>query len=161
MENIMEPNISLEMLKKVTVFAGIEEEKLAGLCSCCKLVSFKKGEKVISEGTVSSEIFIIIRGRLKIVLNAGDRQIDLIELHAGHCVGEASVIGVQSHSASVIATEDSDLMELGRKTLMDMAQNDKDLFSLIILNIARELARRLYNTDHLLSKFAQQNPSVS
>jgi hypothetical protein len=34
--------------------------------------------------------------------------------------------------------------------LMDISKYDKDLFSLLILNIARELARRLYHTDRLL-----------
>jgi CRP-like cAMP-binding protein len=157
----MNTNLPLEMLKNVTVFAGIQEEKLVKLCANCKLISVSKGSKVISEGTISSEIYIIVKGRFKIYLNNEGENIELLELHPGHCIGEASVIGVQSHSASVIAEEDSELMELGRKTLMDMAENDKDLFALIILNIARELARRLYNTDHLLLKYARKHPGVS
>jgi CRP-like cAMP-binding protein len=157
----MESRLPLDVLKSVTVFAGIDDAKLNALCAKCRLVSVRKGEKVITEGTISSEIYIIIKGRLKIVLNADGNNIDLLELHEGHCVGEASVIGVQSHSASVFALEDAELMELSRTTLMNMAQNDKDLFSLIILNIARELARRLYNTDHLLLKYAKQGSAVS
>jgi len=149
-------NIPLELLKNVTVFAGIDERKLTTLCDRCRLVSFKAGERVITEGTIASEIYIIVKGRLKIVLNAAAEPLELIELRPGHCVGEASVIGVQSHSASVIAVEDSELLEVGRQLLMDIAEKDKDLFSMIILNIARELARRLYNTNHILLKYAQQ-----
>jgi CRP-like cAMP-binding protein len=152
----MEKNIPLEMLKHVTVFAGIDEEKLLRLCDRCRMVSFKAGEKVITEGTISSEIYIILQGRLRIVLNADTEPLEILELRPGHCVGEASVIGVQCHSASVIAIEDVQLLEFSRQLLMDMADNDKDMFSLIILNIARELARRLYNTDKILLKLARQ-----
>jgi CRP/FNR family transcriptional regulator, cyclic AMP receptor protein len=149
-------DVPVEVLRHVTVFAGIDQEKLLRLCDRCRLVTFKAGETVIAEGATSSEIYIILKGKLKIVLNAQREPLEILELRPGHCVGEASVIGVQSHSASVIATEDAELLELGRQLLMDLAETEKDLFSIIILNIARELARRLYNTDKILLKMAQE-----
>lgn len=149
-------DIPMDILRHVTVFAGIEEEKLVRLCESCRQLEVKAGDTVITEGTVASEIFIILKGRLKIVLNADKNPLEILELRPGHCVGEASVIGVQSHSASVIAAEDTQLLELNRQILMDLSKSDKDFFSLIILNIARELARRLYNTDHILLKFLNE-----
>ena len=148
-------DISLEMLKKVTVFAGIDEENLRKLCEQCTLATYKSGELIIKEQTPASEIYVILKGKCKIVLNADSEPLEIVELFPGHCVGEASVIGVQNHSASAIADGDVELLVLSRKVLMDISRYDKDLFSLLILNIARELARRLYHTDRILLQFSQ------
>ncbi len=143
-------NLPLDVLKKVTVFAGIDEQTLLRLCEQCRLVSLKAGEIVVKEGTPATEIYIILKGKLKVVLNADEEPLEIVELFPGHCVGEASVIGVQNHSATAVAEEDVELLELSRKVLMGISKYDTDLFSLLILNIARELARRLYHTDKLL-----------
>ena len=149
--------IPIELLRRLTVFAGIEEDKLLKLCDRCRLVEFHSGDTVITQGSLASEIFIILKGRLKIILNADKEPLEILELRPGHCVGEASVIGVQSHSANVVAVEDVQLLELNRQLLMELAETDKELFSLIILNIARELARRLYNTDRILLELVRKH----
>jgi CRP-like cAMP-binding protein len=152
----MNPNeMPLEMLKKVTVFAGIDEDNLRKLCAQCVLKKYKSGDMVIQEGTPASEIYVILKGKCKVVLNAENNPLEIVELFPGHCIGEASIIGVQNHSASAIADGDVELLELSRKVLMGISQYDKDLFSLLILNIARELARRLYHTDRILLQFSQ------
>jgi len=148
-------DLPLDVLKTVTVFAGIDEEHLVRLCEQCKMVSVKAGKAVVEEGTPATEIYIILSGKLKVVLNAKEEPLEIVELFPGHCVGEASVIGVQNHSATVIVEEDAQLLELSRKVLMDISNYDKDLFSIIILNIARELARRLYHTDRLLLEMSR------
>ena len=67
------------------------------------------------------------------------------------------MIGVQDHSASAYCVTDTLLLELSRKTLMGVANYDKDLFSLLILNLARELARRLHNTDQILLHYSRKS----
>jgi CRP-like cAMP-binding protein len=143
-------DIPLEILRNVTVFAGIDEQT----------VQFKAGERVVKENTPATEIYILLSGKLKIVLNADEEPLEIVELYPGHCVGEASVIGVQNHSATAVAEEDVHLLELSRKILMDISKYDKDLFSLLILNIARELARRLYHTDRLLLDVSRREKSA-
>jgi hypothetical protein len=40
--------------------------------------------------------------------------------------------------------------------LMSVYEKDKDVFSMLILNIARELARRLYKTDQVLLHYGKR-----
>jgi len=143
------------ILKRVTIFAGIDNNGLEQICSMCKVIKKSKGDILVEEDTEATEIFVLLKGRVKIILNMKDDPFELLELGAGNCVGEASVIGIQKHSASVVAIQDSEVLVLSRKVLMDIYSNNKDLFSMLILNIARELARRLYNTDHTLLHYAK------
>jgi CRP-like cAMP-binding protein len=148
------------ILKRVTVFSGIDDEGLRRIFDACPVITCRTGEVIVREGTPATEIFLILSGRVKIVLNRDCEPFELIELGPGHCFGEASVIGIQSHSASVIGTEDSQLMVLSRQVLMQTLREDKDLFSLLILNIAREIARRLHHTDEILLHYANHKNGI-
>jgi CRP/FNR family transcriptional regulator, cyclic AMP receptor protein len=90
-----------------------------------------------------------------IVLSLEDEPIEIMEFGPGSCIGEASVIGIQAHSASAVVIEDATLMVLSRQVLMNLFEEDKALFSLLILNIARELARRLSHTDEVLLHYGK------
>jgi CRP/FNR family cyclic AMP-dependent transcriptional regulator len=142
-------------LKKVTIFSSFSLDVLHELFGACPRIKRKTGDVVIEEGTPASEIYIIIRGRVSIMLDRKGNPFELAEFGPGDCIGEASVIGVQNHSASAIVKDDAELFVLTRSMLMGVYEKDKDVFSMLILNIARELARRLYKTDQILLHYGK------
>ena len=145
----------LDTLRNVTIFSGFSDKDLQNVCTSCTLMDARIGEMVLEEGTPATEILIILRGRITIVLNVEDEPIELMECGPGSCIGEASVIGIQMHSASAVVIENATLMVLRRQVLMQLFEENKELFSLLILNIARELARRLHHTDEVLLHYGK------
>ena len=145
------------LLKSVTIFSGIDDTNLEKIYTQCEVVAKKAGEVIIEEDTDATQIFILLHGRVKIILNLKKEPLEIVELGPGHCVGEASIIGIQKHCASAVIIEDSEVLVFPRHVLMEIYNNDKELFSLLILNIARELARRLYKTDQALLRYKNQN----
>ena len=143
------------ILKGVTIFSGFGEGDLEYIRENCDLLEARIGEVVLEEGTPATEILIILKGRVTIVLNLEEEPIELIEFGPGSCIGETSVIGIQKHSASAVIIEDTILMVLKRQVLMQLFNDNKALFSLLILNIARELARRLSHTDEVLLHYGK------
>ena len=139
-----------DILHHVTIFAGVTDIGFEKLCNECGVIECSTGDVFIREGTPAKEIYIILEGKIKIVLDIENDPLELIELHSGDCIGETSVIGIQRHSASAVVTEPATLLVLSRDVLMDIYNRDKEFFSLLILNIARELARRLLKTDTML-----------
>ena len=148
------------ILKSVTIFSGLSENEIKEICLKCSSAKGAKEDIIIEQDTEATEIFILLTGGLKIILNIREAPIELAEMGPGHCIGEASVIGVQRHSASVVLTEDSEFIVLTRKALMEIYSGNKDVFSILILNIARELARRLYKTDHILAHYLDHKNQV-
>jgi CRP/FNR family transcriptional regulator, cyclic AMP receptor protein len=147
----------LPALQKATIFAGLAEEGLKHIIDQCEVRTAKVGETVIYENTPATVIYVILKGRVKITLGQQDNSLEICEFDAGHCIGEASVIGISHHSASAIVVEDATLFVLSRKVLMNIFETDKEFFSYLILNIARELARRLHHTDEILLSYVRQN----
>ena len=144
---------AMSMMKHVTIFAGINETNIRQIYDNCTIIDTKAGDIIFQEGTPATEIYLILSGKCSVILNLGEDPMEIVEFGPGNCIGESSVIGVQHHCASVLAKEDSVLLELSRKMLMDIFENDKGLFSMLIINIARELARRLHNTNQLLYQY--------
>lgn len=147
----------LSILEKVTIFAGLPHDGLRLIIDGCKIEKHPVGEVILREGTPATEIFILLEGSVKIVLNLAEDPLEVCEFGYGHCLGEASVIGINDHSASAVVTRDVTLLVLSRKMLMTLFEHDKEFFALLILNIARELARRLHRTDEILLQYARMN----
>ncbi|MFW5959539.1 MAG: Crp/Fnr family transcriptional regulator [Chitinivibrionales bacterium] len=153
---MQEGNSILEILQNVTIFAGVKNHDLESMCNRCEIISYPDQEVFIKEGVGSEEIYIITKGKVKVVLDVENDPLELLELGVGHCIGEASVIGIQNHSASVVAEGEVELLVLSRRVLMDIYNEDLKLYSLIILNVARELARRLRSSDRLLLRYKKR-----
>jgi CRP-like cAMP-binding protein len=140
----------LPILNKISILAGLSEPQLYKLFRLLSCVSYKANETVFEQGDEPGHIYIVKKGKVKLVVWQDDTPLELIVFEEGHCFGEASVIGIQRHKGTTIATTDTDLIILSRKVLMSIYDTDKELFSILILNIAREVCRRLYASDDIL-----------
>lgn len=158
--HLLSTDIILPIIKKVTIFSGLNDSEARRICESCSVMEAKVGEIILQEGTPATEIFIILSGKVTVVLGLKDEPMVLTEFDAGNCIGEASVIGIQEHSASAVVTETATLLVLSRQVLMDIFETDKALFSMLILNIAREIARRLHHTDEVLLHYGKRNKSI-
>ena len=143
------------VLRKATIFAGLREEGLRTIVEQCEIIKAKTGEIIIHEGTPATEILVLLEGRVKITLDQKNTPLEICEFGPGSCLGEASVIGISQHSASAVVVEDTTFLVLSRKMLMAVFEADKEFFAYLILNIARELARRLRQTDGILLSYVR------
>ena len=69
------------------------------------------------------------------------------------CFGEMSMIDMQSRSATVRALAPSRLLKVTSEDMDALYRSDLKSYTLIVLNIARDLSRRLRVTDGILADF--------
>jgi len=140
----------MPILNKISIFGGLSEKQLHALFQLLEQVSYKKDEYVFRQGDEPSHIYVIISGTVKLIMEEHGTPLELIVFTEGHNFGETSMIGIQPHSASALAVEDTELIVLSRKALLSLHTADPELFGILILNIAREACRRIHNTDEVL-----------
>ena len=70
-------------------------------------------------------------------------------------------MAMQRHTSTAIALEDSEVMALSRQSLLQLRHEDIELFVLLMMNIARELARRLKLTDDILLQYMRAHKDGS
>jgi len=96
------------------------------------------------------------------LLEDKDILIELISFKDGDCFGETSVIGIQSHSSNALAVKSTELIVLEPSKLLNIYDTNKELFSLLILNIARETSRRLHQSNEaLVQHMLKKNNTIS
>ena len=95
-------------------------------------------------------IYIVKSGKIDLQLAENGVIIHKHDLQVGECFGEASLMSMHKHTSTAIAAVDGEIMVLSRKALIDLKHEDVALFAMLMMNLARELARRLYITDRML-----------
>ena len=140
----------LPILDQISIFGGLSEIQLYKIFKLLQRVHYAEQELIFHQGDQPTYIYVVISGRVRLVFDVEEHPLSKGEFGPGACFGETSVIGIQSHSASTLAVEPTELMVLSKQALMSLFEEDKELFGMLILNIAREASRRLHQTDALL-----------
>ncbi|OGX37806.1 MAG: hypothetical protein A3D87_00730 [Omnitrophica WOR_2 bacterium RIFCSPHIGHO2_02_FULL_50_17] len=145
----------LPILNKIAIFGGLSDKQLYTIFRLLQKVSYKAGDFIFKQGDSPSHIYIVRSGRIKIIADADETPLEIITFEVGDCFGETAAIGIQPHSASAVAVEDTELIVLSLAALLSIFDSDKELFGMLILNIAREACRRLHKTDEILLHYVR------
>ena len=139
-------------LQTIPIFAGLTPSALSEIASVVEEVAFKKSDIILREGEPGNRMFIIGSGSVEVVKYlAQTRETSLAVLGSRDFLGEMSIIDCVARSASVRAVEETSLFALKGIDLYHLFQHRPDQYAIIILNIARDISRRLRAIDE---KFA-------
>ncbi len=99
-------------------------------------------------------MFVVINGEME-VLKRSQSGIDarVALLGPGDWFGEMSILDVQPRSATVRVLAPARLLRISAIDLDALYRHDTKAYAIIVLNIARELSRRLRVADGLLADF--------
>jgi len=126
-------------LLKYSLFGGIEEQYLEKILSLLSEEKYKPGETIIIEGTPNDKILFITEGRVSII--RGDKVI--YDLSEGNTFGEMEVLDVMPCAATIKAVTDVTVITITNISFREIYKIDMKSFSLLLMNLARDLSRRL------------------
>jgi CRP/FNR family cyclic AMP-dependent transcriptional regulator len=141
-------------LREIALFGALGDDALQHLASTLKVLQRGANEIVFGEGDAAREFYVILRGEVEVfkVLQRG-AEARLATLTPGHWFGEMSVLDVQPRSAGVRALVPCTLLVVTARDLDALYRRDLKSYTLVVLNVARELARRLRVVDELVADF--------
>ncbi|HXI60071.1 MAG TPA: cyclic nucleotide-binding domain-containing protein [Polyangia bacterium] len=138
-------------LGQVPVFAGLAEQHLDWIIAAGTVGQVAVGVQVVSEGEAAASVFVVCDGTLEVCKRAAQgAEVRLAVLRAGDCVGEMSLIDIQPRSATVRALTPAVLFRLGNREIAKLYDRHPEVYTLLVLNIAREISRRLRVADQAL-----------
>jgi CRP/FNR family cyclic AMP-dependent transcriptional regulator len=138
------------ILEQISFLGGLSDDQLGTILGLLECATYKKGEIIAQRGEEPTHIFIIASGRVDLIIEDGDHTVPKRSFEVGDCFGEAAVLSLINNTASFIAAADCSLIAFSRKSLNRLHRDDPDLFCRLILNLARDLARKLQYTDEIL-----------
>jgi len=138
------------ILSEIAILGGFSDRQLSEIFKYLEEAVYEPGEYIFQRGDDPSYIYIVKKGKIDLLITKQKVILKKKTLAAGDCFGEASLMAMHKHTATAIARETSEVMVLSRRALLQLQKEDAKLFSLLMMNIARELARRLELTDEIL-----------
>ncbi len=147
--------VDIDSLREHSLFGGIGRKALKVIAPLLQEKSFVPGNFIVHEGEHGGTLHIIVEGSVEIVKRVpgggpGDLR-QLAVLNAGSTFGEMELIDIQCCAASVRALEDVKLLTLTNSDMYRIYEDDIEAFAIIVMNIAREISRRLRRMDELMA----------
>jgi CRP/FNR family transcriptional regulator, cyclic AMP receptor protein len=145
-----------DFLGSIPIFAGLNAAALSEIASAVEEAAFRTGDIIVREGEAGNRMFIIFSGGVEVVKHLGQtHETILAVLRPKDFLGEMSIIECVARSASVRAVEDTSLFALKGTDLYRLFKRYPDQYAIVILNIARDLSRRLRAIDERFSAVSQ------
>ena len=146
--------VDYQYLKCHSLFGGVTEDAYALISPLLQDAIFESGETVVSEGCVNDRIFFIYQGSVEILkdMETGPRR-RIAVMGEGDTFGEMELIDIQPCAASVRAFERTHTLTLSNRDLYTLSKQDMTTYTLIIMNLAREISRRLRRADAMIAGF--------
>ena len=142
----------ISLLENVPIFAGLEENALDLLLEHAVRRDYLMDEIVVREGEASNLLFLIGSGSVRIIKNFGKpNQLELTTLGAKDFFGEMCIIDTLPRMATVQTGAPSTLFSISSMAFHRLYQKMPAQHSILILNIARDLARRLRRLDEVFA----------
>jgi len=151
-----EPPVTSAVLREIGLFGALSENVVDQLAGSLKTIRVAPGETVFREADGGArEMYVLLEGEMEVSKRSRrGRETRVAILGPNDCFGEMSMIDMQTRSATVRALAPSRLLTITSEDLDSLYRSDLKSYALIILNIARDLSRRLRVTDGILADFA-------
>ena len=137
----------LEALRHSRLAAELSEGQCRLLAELVSLRDLKEGEVLIREGHADNHLYVIVRGALSAIKNAGRPEaLALFTMGAGDFVDELGFIDGSEHYASLVALGDTRVLGLERETLESLLTSHPDIVYKVMRSIVRvvhQIQRRL------------------
>ena len=136
--------LALDALREIGLFGGLSDEALVTFSGALEGVSVEAGEDVVREGEPGYAFFVVLDGSFeerKLTQDGVERRVSL--LGAGEWFGEMSVLDLMPRASSVRAVTSGSLLKVSARDLDALYRRDVKAYALVVLNLARELSRRL------------------
>lgn len=112
-----------QRLLAVPLFADLSEEELLAVVRGLRVHTFEAGDVIVTERAPGQSLFILTGGRVKVfVRNPAGRNYAVAQLRGGDFFGEISSLSGRPRTATVVAAEAADVLELDKATLDGIAR---------------------------------------
>jgi CRP-like cAMP-binding protein len=140
----------IELMRGMPIFGGLDEATLAWILERTPERTVPAESFFFRAGDRAESLFVLEYGHVTVFQDGTDGPLQLVELGPGDCFGEMALIDFGPRSASVRAVDDCVALEIPQTEIHALYEHDAKQFTLVQMNLARELCRRLRRADALV-----------
>ncbi|NPA40563.1 MAG: cyclic nucleotide-binding domain-containing protein [Thermodesulfobacteria bacterium] len=137
----------LEFLKNNLIFKGLSQKELNKAIEFLHKRSYRKGENIVSFGEPGFALYIIVSGKVDVLVPGNSSEKDSFvkvdTLERGEFFGEMALVTESFRTATIKCVEDTEVYVLTRSALENLIECQPEIASKVLYNIAGVIAERL------------------
>jgi CRP/FNR family cyclic AMP-dependent transcriptional regulator len=146
------PPLSANELKNIGLFGALNDDVLAHLAKTLSVEAPETGQTLFREGEPATAMYVVISGEVEVLKKSrGGFEARVAVLGPSDWFGEMSIVDIQPRSATVRALAPGRLVRISPSELDALYRYDLRSYAIVILNLARELSRRLRVADGIVA----------
>lgn len=138
-------NTTSERLSNITIFAPLSDEELEKLAGASKVRIYAPGESIVRRGQEGNSMFVVSRGSVEVQILVGSDIKTINTLKESDYFGEMSLLTGEPRTATVVAVEETEVVQINKSALKPIFEGNPDLVKSICELI--EERRLLLSTD--------------
>src|ERR1700687_5948464 len=147
---------SPEMLKRVPLFALLDDEETAVLAGQVELKTFVARQRIWKIGDPGGQAYVLVSGAVRVTTVDEDHQEVVVDQPAaGEFFGFASMLDQTPHQTGAIAVEETVCIEVDRKDIAVLLER-KPMAGMDMLAV---LGRQFHSSQQLVRIRSQRNPN--
>ena len=152
-----ESNPLARLRENVPLFFGLTDGELGTLLDASQRRILPDGRLVVTEGTLSTKLFIILAGKALVSRrHAGGTEV-IATLHSGASFGEMGVVDSGPRSAQVVTQGETVVLEIDREVLEDA---EPTVLVKLFRNVALIVSRRLREANRAMEGIRTHRPEA-
>lgn len=139
------------VVNEIQVFDEFTDKEVLTISKFSEKKYFQRSEVVFQESSVDSSLYVVLKGQLEALAHTSEgKEIPLSKIDEGEVFGELSFLDGKSRSATIIALDDVELLEITRDDFNKLREGHPDIASKLIMDLARVVSLRLRNADKFI-----------
>lgn len=132
------------------VFGGLDAAAITLIADLAEPLSVPAGEHFFYQCDDSQTMYVLQAGRVEIYKTWHSTSKRLRYMYPGDCFGEMALIDLFPRSASALAVEPCKALQVTPSIVHALYRHDLEQFTMLQMNMGREVSRRLRELDELL-----------
>ena len=124
-------NMILERLSDIPIFAPLSDEELQKLSEAAAKRVYAPGESIVRMGHEGNSMFIIVRGNVNVQIPDNGVPKIVNKLRENDFFGEMSLLTGEPRSATVVAAEETEVLQIRKNALKPIFESNPELMKSI------------------------------
>jgi small-conductance mechanosensitive channel/CRP-like cAMP-binding protein len=138
-----------EHLNRVSIFAPLSDDETEQLANASESRVYAPGEAIVRKGKDGHSMFVILRGSVKVQISENSYEKTIGKLAANDFFGEMSLLTGEPRTATVIAEEETEVLQIKKEALKPIFEHNPQLVQSIceLIEERREILSTQYQSD--------------
>ena len=141
-----------EFLKDTVIFKDLTTFEIIKVNKVTKTRNYKSDEVIFNEGAIGDSLYIVKAGSVRVTkIEDGNEEKVLAILNPGDHFGEIALVDKHPRSATVIANEEAELIQIQAEDFNKLLESDREIALKFYKSFVQVLCSRLRDTNESLT----------